>query len=470
VDAQTGETLWSESYDRDLTDIFAIQSEVAQIVAIKLTARLSPEEKKRIEAKPTENLEAYGFYLRAKNLILNTRTVFTAGDSGEQLSEAILLLDRAVEVDPKFALAYCLSALAHDLLYRLSDLTPERRVLADAPLNSALHLQPDLPEVRLAYARHLYYIDRDYDRAREQLAIARRGLPNNAEAMLLAAVMDRRQGGFEKAVQELEEAITRDPRNPVSISELALTLFFTRQFRAADVAFKRAIDVCPDNPLLNVEKEFFVNFLKTGDPTTTRSAIAELPASMADSCGVLSRRFYLALIDHDWQRARGLIEKMKGFGGGVRFAFGGTPVPVGCYWILLARLQGEQGGANSSFAQTRGELSQKVQKSPENAKLLSQLAVVDALLGYKENAIVEANQAVEMLPISRDALDGSNVAVNLVAVYAWSGELDLAFETLVPLTKAPNGVYYGDLKHDPYLAPLRKDPRCDKLLAQLAPH
>ena len=96
--------------------------------------------------------------------------------------------------------------------------------------------------------------------------------------------------------------------------------------------------------------------------------------------------------------------------------------------------------------------------------------MVDALLGYKENAIVEANQAVEMLPISRDALDGPNVAVNLVAVYAWSGELDLAFETLVPLTKAPNGVYYGDLKHDPYLAPLRKDPRCDKLLAQLAPH
>jgi serine/threonine protein kinase/Flp pilus assembly protein TadD len=470
IDARNDNTIWADSYDRDLIDIFTIQSEVAQTIASKLTATLSPDEKKRIEAKPTDNLEAYDLYLRAKELVLNTRAVVIVGNIGEPVREAIILLDQAVQVDPKFTLAYCLSALAHDLLYRLGDLTAERGALADAALNSALRLQPDLPEVRLAYAYHLYYIYRDYERAREQLAIARRGLPNDAETVLLAAAMDRRQGDFEKAIQEFKEAMTRDPRNTVSISELALSLFFTRQFRAAEHAFNQAIDLSPDKPLLKVEKAYYVTFLKTGDDTATRSAIAELPASMADANGVLSWRLYLALIDHDWQRAKELIEKMKGDRDDAAFAFGKTPVPVGCYSILLARLQGEQCGANSSFAETREQLNRKVQKSPQNAKLLSQLAVVDALLGYKENAIVEAKRAAEMLPISRDAVDGPNIAANLVAVYAWTTELDLAFETLSPLTKTPNGVYYGDLKLDPYLDPLRKDPRFEKLLAEFAPH
>jgi serine/threonine protein kinase/Tfp pilus assembly protein PilF len=469
IDAGNDSTVWADSYDRDLSDIFAIQSEVAQTIASKLTATLSPEEKKRIEGKPTDNLEAYDLYLRAKELILNTRAV-VAENSAKPAREAIILLDQAVQVDPKFTLAYCLSALAHDLLYRLSEFTPERSALADAALNSALRLQPDLPEVRLAYAYHLYYVYRDYDRAREQLAIARVGLPNDVEAILLAAAMDRRQGNFGKAIQELKQAITRDPRNPVSISELALSLFFTRQFRAAEDAFNRAIDLSPDKPLLKFEKAYYVTFLRTGDATAARSALAELPISMADAYGVLSWRLYFALIDQDWQRAKEFIEKMKGGPDDVNFAFGKASVPVGCHSILLARFEVEQNGANSRFSETREQLNQKVQKSSGNAKLLSQLAVVDALLGYKESAIVEAKQAADMLPISRDALDGPNVAANAVAVYAWSAELDLAFETLSPLTKTPNGLYYGDLKLNPYLEPLRRDPRFDKLLGELAPH
>ena len=136
---------------------------------------------------------------------------------------------------------------------------------------------------------------------------------------------------------------------------------------------------------------------------------------------------------------------------------------------MLARLQSEQTGANPTFAETRDQLNQRVQKQPENAKLLSQLAVIDALLGKNELAIAEAKRAVELLPISKDAVDGPYPELNLAAVYAWTNELDLAFETLTSLSKVPNGLYYGPLKREPYWEPLRHDPRYEKLLAELAP-
>ena len=145
------------------------------------------------------------------------------------------------------------------------------------------------------------------------------------------------------------------------------------------------------------------------------------------------------------------------------------PVPVDCYFILLARLQGEQPNAKASFAETREKLNQRVQESPGNAKLLSNLAVVDALLGKKENAIVEAKRAVEMLPVSKDAIDGPGILMNLAAVYAWTNEPGPAIDQVEVLAKLPNGLYYGNLKCDPYWEPLRNDPRFAKLTAELAP-
>ena len=223
IDAGSDRALWSEIYDRDLTDIFTIQSEVAEAIAHKLTATLSPEEKKRIEAKPTENLEAYDLYLRAKELILRYEISGITPDV-KVLSDAINLLDQAVQLDPKFTFAYCALARANGLLF-VRDSTPERRALGEAAINSALRLQPDLPEVHLAYAYYLSYGygDQDYQRVREQLAIAKRGLANNAEAFLVEAYLDRRQGDSEKAIRELKKAIALDPLNTFSIQELAST-------------------------------------------------------------------------------------------------------------------------------------------------------------------------------------------------------------------------------------------------------
>jgi tetratricopeptide (TPR) repeat protein len=469
IDARQDKTTWADSFDRDLTDIFAIQSEVAQTIAAKLAATLSPEEKRNIEKKPTENLEAYDLYLRAKELLVSAKVSMTFGDVEKPLVDAVNFLEQAVRLDPKFALAYCASAEAHDLLYYLYDPTPEQRALGEAAVNSALGLQPDLPEVHRVYAYHLYRGYHDYERARVQLGIARRGLPNDAEAIALEALMDRRQGQFAKAIQEFNEAITRDPHNSVFVEDLALTLYFTRQFRAAEQIFDRLIELRPDQPILKAQKPLFVTFFKTGDDTAVRTALAALPASMADDRGALSMQLVFALVNRDWRQAKELIEKMKGGDDEGDFAYGQTNVPVGCYSILLARLQEEQPGPNASFAETREQLNQKVQRSAGNANLLSQLAVVDALLNNKEVAIAEAKHAVELLPISKDALAGPYMEINLAVVYAWTSQLDLAFEKLSSLTTVPNGVFYGQLKREPYWEPLRKDPRYEKLLAELAP-
>jgi TolB-like protein/Tfp pilus assembly protein PilF len=468
IDARQDKTTWADSFDRDLTDIFAIQSEVAQTIATKLAATLSPEEKRSIEKKPTENLEAYDLYLRAKELLISVRVSMTFGDVEKPLVDAIGFLEQAVRLDPKFALAFCASAEAHDLLYYLYYPTPEQRALGDAAVNSALSLQPDLPEVHLAYAGHLYRVYRDYERARVQLAIARRGLPNDAEAIALEALMDRRQGQFPKAIQEFNEAITRDPHNSAFVEDLAVTLSNTRQFRTAEQQFDRLIELRPDQPMLKAQKPF-VAFFRSGDDTALRTTIAAFPASMADDRGALTLRLAFAFVDRDWPQAKEIIEKMNGGDDEGYFAYGQINVPVSCYSILLARLQGEQPGANASFAETREQLNQKVQKSPGNAYLLSQLAVTDALLNNKEVAISEAKRAVELLPVSKDAMAGPSMEMNLAIVYAWTNELDLAFEKLSSLTNLPSGIFYGQLKRDPYWEPLRKDPRYEKLLAEMAP-
>ncbi len=468
IDARHDKTTWADSFDRDLTDIFAIQSEVAQTVATKLAATLSPEEKRNIEKKPTENLEAYDLYLRAKECMVSVRVSAASGSVEKPLVDAIGFLEQAIRLDPKLTLAYCASAEAHDLLYFFFDPTLEQRALGDEAINSALGLQPDLPEVHLAYAYHLYRRYHDYERARSQLAIARRGLPSDSEAIGLEALMDRRQGQFEKAIREFNDAIMRDPHNSVFIEDLALTLSVMHQFRAAEQMFDRLIELRPDQPILKAQKPLFVSYYKTGDDTAVRSAIAALPASMADDRGALSLRLFFAVVDRDRPQAKELIEKMKGDDEG-NFAYGQINVPVGCYSILLARLQGEQPGTNSGFAETREQLNEKVQNAPGNAQLPSQLAVVDALLNNKELAIAEAKRAVELLPVSKDALVGPFVDMNLAVVYAWANELGLAFEELSTLTKIPNGISYGQLKRDPEWEPIRHHPQYQKLLAELAP-
>jgi serine/threonine protein kinase/tetratricopeptide (TPR) repeat protein len=467
IDARNDHTIWADSYDRNLTDIFAIQGEIAQTIAHKLTATFSPGEKESIEAKLTDNLEAYDLYLRAKELIVNAKLSALANIKKPCL-DAISFLEQAIQIDPKFTLAACASAEAHDMIYYYCEPTPERRALGDAAVDRALQLQPDLPEVHLASATHLYRCYRDYGRARVQLAIAMRDLPNNAEARVLEASIDRRQGNFEKAIEELNEASRLDPRNPTTISALTDAFYSVRRFSALEEVFNRLIDRVPDNPIVRVSKEFSITYLRTGNCATVLSAIAALPASMAGNRRVLTLRLNLELADQDWVQANRALEQLNGSEADF-FAYANAPVPVGCYSLLFARLRGESADLNTSFAETRELLNQMSLSAPDNALLLSELAVVDALLARKEHAIKEAKSAVERLPISEDAVEGPAALADLATVYAWTGEPAMAFEQLKILTKIPCGVYYGQLKNYWPWTPLRGDPRFEKLLAELAP-
>ena len=209
-------------------------------------------------------------------------------------------------------------------LYGIYDPTPERLALADAALSRALALEPDLPEVHLTYAHHSYRIDLDYERAREQLSIARRGLPNDAEAIALEAYIDRRQGQFEKAIQELKDAITRDPRNSTFVQNLAFTFSYTRQFRDAEQMFDRLIELRPDEPLLKTAKALFVTYRETGDDSAFWTAIAALPASMADDRAAINLQLMFALVDRDWVRTKEFITKMNGGDDEIDFAYAGA--------------------------------------------------------------------------------------------------------------------------------------------------
>ncbi len=472
VDASNDSTLWADSYDRDLTDIFAIQNEVAQTIASKLAATLSPGEKNQIESRPTGNLEAYDLYLRATNLITEAQVLIFVGNTEKPLRDAIKFLEQAVQLDPNFALAYAVAANAHSIIYFFGyDESLDRRIFGDKAIANALRLQPNLPEAHLYYAYFLYRTYRDFQRARVQLDIARQSMPNSVAATDLEALLDRRAGNFEKAIQELRKSNELDPRNPIPVSTLAMTLEMNRQFAAAEVAFDRAIELAPDQPMLKVQKAAAFNLNNTGDTRPLRSAIAGLPASMANDRNIINQRLLLALVDRDWQRATELIQQMNGNQDGGNFAYAYFPVPVNCYSILVARLRGNLPGDDPSFMKVREQLNETVNKSPAPAipRALSTLAVVDALLGKNEIAIAEAKRAVEMVPISKDALDSPALSINLAVVYAWTAESDQAIETLAPLIKVPSGISYGQLKFDPYWDPLRKDPRFDKLLAELAP-
>ena len=468
VDTRHDHTIWADSYDRELTDIFRIQSDIAQIIAAKLAATLSLEEKQNIENRPTENLEAYDRYLQAKELLTIVKSTYDSGDVRKPLLDSVDLLEQAVRLDPKFTLAYCAAQEAHDFLYRFYDPSPQRLALGDAAIKRALELQPNLPEVHLAYAFHLYQGHRDYQRARVQLAIARRGLPNDTEAMSLEASMDRRQGQFEKAIQAFKEAVARDPHNSGLVEQLAFTLQQSRRFREAEQMFDRLAELVPDEPILKTRKPLS-HYLETGDDSTVRAAIAAFPPSLAADKDGLCFRLDFACFAREWSQAQEIIEKLKGGDDEGDFAYGQRSVPIGCYSILIARLKGELHSAKASCAETREQLNQKVEESPQNAPLLSQLAVVDALLDNKEIAIAGAKRAVEMLPTSEDAMEGPCLELNLAVVYAWTNNLDLAFEKLSSLTKIANGILYGQLKWDPLWEPLRQDPRYEKLLAELAP-
>jgi serine/threonine protein kinase/Tfp pilus assembly protein PilF len=466
IDAQTDATLWSESYDRDLTDIFAIQSEIAQTVASKLRARLSPEERRGIEERPTDNLQAYDLYLQGKNTLAHSF-------SGDLFAEGLVLsaiksLEEATRKDPKFALAYCQLTEAHLALYG-DHPHPRRRAFAETAVNEALRLRPDLPEVHLAAARYFYYGWRDYDRVRVHLAFAERARPNNPGALCIAGLMSQRQGDWEKAMRSLQKAVALDPRNFEFLIQLANHHWWRRQYQACDQIFDRIIELEPNKPLLKVLKAWIaVN--RAADLTEVQAALALFPSSL-DDVDIVSLRIHTAILARDWLAAREILRRSSND----RVRFGHFPnnapgfVPRKAVEAVIKLYAGEWLTNDAGVAEARDELRRLVEADPEDHSAAKVLGIIDAVSGQKETAIQDAKRAVERLPVTRDAVDGPSCVIHLATVYAWANEPDLALQELTTSSRTPGGVTYGFLKLDPRWDPLRTDPRFEKLVAELAP-
>jgi TolB-like protein/Tfp pilus assembly protein PilF len=461
IDARNDRHVWMEKYDRDLADVFAIQSEIAQNIADQLQAKLSPKEKSAINERPTSDLAAYDLYLQAKGLFY-----LDPMRARENSFKAVQLLDQAIARDPAFLLAHCRLEYAHDLIYFYGfDHTETRLALAQTSVSAAVRLQPNSGETHLAQAIHFYWGYFDYDRAREELARAERTLPNNSRIFSFLGFIDRRQARWGEAVRNLEHAVSLDPRHVELIMHLEGTYFWLRRYEEALAMSNRALALEPRSIYFRIRRsEIAVQAeADTGPLRAVLNTIeAEGPSSAAE---VAENSFRLALRERDpagAARAIANIPNKDNIESVDQF-------PHAWYEGLLAKLRQDAPGAHSAFTAARAQAEKIVRAHPESAGSLSVLALIDAELGEKEKAIQEGRTACDMIPVARDAMDGTGLATHLACIYALTGEKDLALQQLEIVSKLPAGPTYGELRLDPEWDPLRGDPRFEKIVASLAP-
>ncbi|MBA3960448.1 MAG: protein kinase [Chthoniobacterales bacterium] len=461
IDTRTDTHIWAEEYDRDLNDLFAIQSEIAKKVAQHLHAKLSASEKASVEETPTQDLVAYDFYVRAVSIIYNAQ--ISLGPS-VNLSEAVDLLNKALARDPNFFTAYCQLAFAHELI----DKTPARLALAKSAIDSAFRLRPDSGEAHLALAWHLFWGYSDYHRARAELALARETLPNNPQVYELAGLMDYKQSRWTDATQNLERASELDPRNLPYLITLGSTYVWLHDYDQ----FTRIMDrIVAYNPDLRPGRLFraSVEVYRRADTGPWRAAIEKIltnePGSDKDPF-VAAQRYTLALYDRDWdtaERAAPLLSQGPSF----EWSFPrlGREFGVG----VVARLKGDESSARAAFMSARAQQEHEISGHAEDVGLLSELGLIDAGLGRKEEALSEGRRAMELAASVKDSDTEPYVKTCFAIICIWTGERELALGQLEALVKTPGLHTYGNLRLSPLWDPLRGDPRFEKIVNSLAP-
>ena len=461
IDARNDVHLWARTYDRDLADVFAIQSEIAQNIADQLQAKISPSERADIANPPTTDLTAFHFYVQAQALWADASDPV---HGREKLPEAARVLNAAVTRDPNFFLAWCLLAKTHGALYKQGyDRTPARADLAHAAVGKALQLRPDAGAAHLALATYYYYALGDFGKARQELLIARNTLPNDPEVFLYSGFINRREGHWEQAAKDLEEALDLDPRSLFLLQQLALTYEPLRRYREETQIWDRVLAIIPGDPLTRVTRAL-VAFHQQGDLNPFRTT---LEAVLAENSIVSSNvdPLYYVICERNPRSSERSLGHLPLDGEQDT----GVLVPHSYWEAVIAQQAGDLAKAQSAFAAARDDLAKAIDRQPNFAGNISWLGVIDAGLGRKEDAVQEGRRACELTPISRDAIDGVNYATNLARIYAWIGEKDLAIQQIETIERVPNRLSYGALKLHPYWDSLRGDPRFEKIVSSLAP-
>jgi tetratricopeptide (TPR) repeat protein len=345
------------------------------------------------------------------------------------------------------------------------DHAPARLALADAAIQSLSRFRPDAGETHLALAKHLYWGYLDYDRARQELTAAQQALPNNSLSFLLAAYIDRRQGRWEESTRNFEHASGLDPRNVVILQQLSLNYENLRRYADMAATLDRALMLAPNDVFLRTQRAG-VALSSRADLKPLHTTIQGILAENPNAAPILAGDWLLlALYERDSAAAERALAAMP---------------PGGCYdaaipfpnsWCegLAARTRGDQPAARAAFINARKELEKMLRDQPDYAEAICALGVIDAALGNKEEAIREGQRAVELMPVSKNAIEGPLLIKYLALIYVWTGEKDRALKRLDKAAKLPNYLSYGQLRLHPIWDPLRGDPRFEKIVVSLAP-
>jgi TolB-like protein len=467
IDARSDAHLWGETFDREITDLFALQSELAERITQALRANLSAREKTNLQTHPTRDILAYELFLRARELFHWAGS----GYSYDKGADALRLIDEAIQRDPQFALAYALASRLHSELFWFGyDKSGSRLEKAKTAANAALKLQPNLGEAHLAVAFYYYYGFRRYDVAQKHVTAAILAIPNNADVLNTAGAIARRDGRWNEAVAHLEQGRDRDPRNLSVLWSLFESYLALHEYTKAESTVNDALSVSPNAHFFVLARSAIALF-RDGETAPLRSSLRQIPWSFDPGGERSTIALRLSLMERDLAEAERVLaacthEKLGDNGlSGVAGALDGYVVPKSWYAGLIARARGNESSARAAFEQAKRAVNDDLAQCPEDAKTLAMLALIHAALGEKRDALAAAARAGELLPTAKDSFDGPILGTTLAAVSAKLGETESAIRQLELLVGVPNGPTPGTLRVEPEWDSLRDDPRFKKLAA-----
>ncbi len=459
VNARTDFHLWAETYDRKLTDLFSVESEVAKAIADALQAKLTGGEQRALTVKPTNNSEAYDAYLRG--LALEARTTVSSDDS----EKAVGFYERAVQLDPAFAPAWARLSRANAHMYFSLDSTPARRDATERALNTAQRLQPNSPETLLAQAYYQYWVLRDYELAKTTFGRVRELLPGSSEVPGALALIAQRQGRWDESVAYWEQTLVLDPRNTEWLALAADTYAMLRQFPAALKTYDRLLDIVPNDPE-TVASEAKI-YQSEGNLEQAGKLLVGINAQTPSFIAFLTKMNQLFLerhFDEAIQLIHGRLTEYRDLPDIERF--------FNPYFLVLAKESaGDMAGARATAQQMLRPLETLSQKDPDNPNFAEALSLIYAVLGQKDAAIKEAERAMTLLPSGKDAVDGPRVEENLAFVEVLVGDKNGAIPRLQRLLAIPysNCLTPALLRLHPQWDPLRGDARFQKLCEEKQP-
>jgi TolB-like protein/Flp pilus assembly protein TadD len=465
IDAVKDRHLWANRYDRTLADSLGLQGELASEIASALKATLSPDEKARVETKPTENTDAYVFYLRANQIARNPDTLLEDYKSAEQLYR------QAIALDPNFALAHARLASTRAEIFHFYEPIDSWRTKARSEAEIALKLQSNLAEAHLALGQCIYWMDENYEQALAEFDLALHLSPNDAGISVLIAAIKRRQGHWQESLDAFERAQKIDPQNPNIVRNIVFTNTALRRWPEASRAAERMRAMAPASLVAKIQSGY-IDFWWKGDTHSMKSLLDQVPPGVDPDGVVTACRWEVAMLERDYARAKSILDASPL--NEISYMNGGA-APKNFFEGCIHLAQGDSAGANKLFEVALPLFEGAVKEAPSNAERHANLGLLYASMNRKPDAIREGRRAVELKPEAKDAVDGAIMNCYLALIYARVGEKDLAFPLIERLLKTPGAVdsvdysiTINDLKFRWEWDPIRKDPRFDKLIADAA--